>query len=225
LSNFDENKMANSKPWCKKDVFDAYHLADVGRWCPKRHKMYRWEATGACVGTLISDSLCKRLMKPRNFIVQSVPGLGLESAYNKIRDGTFEVLPHEFTLLSVGTNDLHTLDLHQLRMGYEAVVSQIRQQSPFTTIGITSIIPRPCDEDDSDEWTRRGINTMISRFCRANGLDYSESWTQLTNDDESPKVELYAKDLLHLKDSGVERLRLHFEGFIASMQETKYRNE
>jgi hypothetical protein len=110
-------------------------------------------------------------------------------------------------------------------MGYEAVVGQIRQQSPFTTIGITSIIPRPCDDDYSCEWARRGVNDMISRFCRANGLDYSESWRPLTNDDESPKVELYAGDLLHLKDTGVDKLRLHYEGFLASMQETKYLNE
>ena len=150
--------MSYSKPWCTTSVFDDKHLAEAGRTCPKRHKMFKWESTGICVGTLLCDSLCKWLMKPRNFQVQSVPGLGLESAYNKLNDGTFEVLPHEFTLLSVGTNDIGTLDLHQMSMGYVAVVDQIRQHSPFTTIGITSIIPRPCDEDESAEWERRGIN-------------------------------------------------------------------
>jgi hypothetical protein len=148
--------------------------------------MYKWEATGFCVGTLVCDSLCKWMMNPRNFQVQSFPGLRLESAYDKIRNGTVDVLSHEFTILLVGTNDMGSLNLHQMRQGYEAVVHQIRQQSPFTTIGISSIIPRPCDNDDySKDWSRRGINDMIKRYCRFAGLHYTESWRPLTNNDET----------------------------------------
>ena len=217
--------MAVVKPWCKTKIFDARHLQEEGRSCPNRHSLYKWEATGNGVGTLICDSLCKWMMKPRNFQVQSVPGLRLESACDKIRNGTIEVLPHEFAILLVGTNDIGSLDLHQMRQGYEAVARQIWQSSHYTTLGISSIIPRPCDMDESDEWERRGINAMISRFCTYAGFAYSESWRALTNDDETYKDELYARDHLHLKDEGVEALRLHFQGFFASMQETKYRTE
>ena len=91
--------------------------------------------------------------------------------------------------------------------------------------GISSVIPRPCDKDDCEEWSRRGINDMIRRYCRSAGLHYTESWRALTNDNETFKKELYARDDLHLRDPGVEALRLHFQGFFASMQESKYNNE
>jgi hypothetical protein len=220
--------MANQKTMCpKSSIFDAKHLSEAGRSCPHRHKLFSWKATGKCMGLLIIDSLGKWIMDAYNYDVQAISGLTIRKALLRILDGTLTVENYEYILFHVGTNDTEAYDekrfgIPEMQTGLDDVVREIKRRNPFTTIAISSVLPRPKDTDEGDQLYRLHVNAMFYNYTRHHGHQYIESWRCVTNDDGSTKRGLYAGDLLHLRDPGTLALKLHFQGYLGAMQQRNW---
>ena len=219
--------MANQRPLCS-ETYDAKHLALHGRDCDKKHRLFKWKATGTCKALLLSDSICKWMREPRNFDVLSIPGLGLETAVQRVVDGTLDVHDYEYILIHVATNDvamkLEKGGIPRMHYFLNALCQEIKSQCPFTTLAISSVLPRPRERNDEGEYSyRMQVNSMIYRYASFNGHHYMESWRALTNKkDGTTNGALFANDKLHLKDDGVEALKLHFQGYIGFMEQYKF---
>jgi hypothetical protein len=211
--------MANSRPYCTESTtYDAKHLAKHGRDCDKKHKLFIWKATGTCKALLLSDSICKWITHPGNFDVAAIPGLGLEYAVQKVRDGTLQILNYEYILVHVATNDV-AMDIEKggiprMHFYLHALCREIKTRSPYTTLAISSVLPRPRDKGLGDDPYRMQVNSMIYRYASSHGHHYMESWRALTKADGTTNRGLFAHDLLHLRDPGVNALKLYFQGYI-----------
>jgi hypothetical protein len=166
------------------------------------------------------------MFDPRNFSVQSIPGLTLAKTVKKLRDGTLSVEDQEFILIAIGTNEVELGDIPQAQRDLVQILQFIQAVNPYGTIGIASIIPRKKDiTDEGMQSVVIEMNCMFKHVCRARGLDYAESWKCLLKDDKSLDGNMFARDDLHLKDNGVQALKIYFQGYFTTMQQRKYEND
>ena len=201
------------------------HYARYERDCHYRHVLFDWRAIKAEKCTLIADSLCKWLMKTDYIHVQSQPGLKLESALTHINRGYIQVQNYEYVLLALGCNDIDSLDIQAMRYNLHCLVYRIRAMSPYVTIGLCSVLPRPQDDKIKETFCVQ-VNMMYKVFCRFNGIiTYLPSWTCMVDKYDTPQRIMYGDDLLHLSDFGVATLKEYLEGALGTMEDDKARTE
>jgi hypothetical protein len=164
--------------------------------------------------------------------VQAAPGLSTVSALRKIVQGHIQIHDFEFVLLHVATNEVE--DLNQTLAEFEFNLLQlttcIKQNSPFVTIAVSGIIPRPKDLD-AGELTeqllehRIDMNKIIQGVCQRMNYDFLEVWENFENTDGSPKKALYANDMLHPNLNGIQVLYDYYQGAMGATMGKKYASE
>ena len=215
------------RPICPvSKVYNLQHYAKYERDCPYRHVLFDWRAIIEGKATLIADSLCKWL-KDTNYIdIQAQPGLRLESALQHINKGYIQVQDYEFVLLAVGSNNIDSCNIQDIRYHLHQLVHQIRMMSPYVTIGLCSILPRPKDDAITETYCKQ-VNRMFKVYCRYNGIiSYLPTWTCMVDNNDTPIKGLYnPDDLLHLNDNGVAALKSYLEGAFSTMVDDKANTE
>ena len=218
---------SGSRPICPiSKVYNLQHYAKYERDCPFRHVLFEWPAIIGGKATLIADSLCKWLKDTSYIDIQAQPGLRLESALQHINKGYLQVQGYEFVLLAVGSNNIDSCDIQEIRHHLDQLVYRIRAMNPYVTIGLCSILPRPKDNDITATYCKQ-VNMMFKVYCRHNGIiSYLPSWSCMVDDNDIPKKGLYNPiDLLHLNDDGVAALKMYIEGALSTMADEKNRTE
>ena len=225
------NKFLN-KPYCTiSGVYDDRHLAKYGTKCRARHHLYRWEARLETKGTLISDSICKWVSGLPFLQVQASPGLKTESALRKIVYGDINVHDFEFLILHLSTNDVENLDqtLAEFEINMMRLTSCIQQSSPYVTIGVSGILPRPQDmvKERAEELLehRVDMNKIIRDVCQRRHYYFLEIWEKFENADGSPNRDLYANDMLHPNLKGINVLHEYYQGAMGAIMGKKYASE
>ena len=218
---------AGKRPICPiSKIYNAQHFATYERDCTFRHVLFDWRAIIEGKATLIADSLCKWL-KDTNYIdVQASPGLRLESALQHINKGYIQVQGFEYVLLAVGSNNIDSCNIQDIRYHLHQLIQRIRAMNPYVTIGLCSILPRPKDDDIAETFCKQ-VNMMFKVYCRHNGIiTYLPSWKCMVDDNEIPKRGLYNPvDMLHLNDNGVAALKMYVEGALSTMVDDKANTE
>ena len=221
-----------ARPYCEvSSIYDDVHLARYGTTCRRRHHKFQWEAKIETRGTLISDSICKWVSGQPYLQVQACPGLSIESALTKIVNGQINVYDIEFIILHVSTNNVGNLQqtLQQYQINLLALIACIQQSSPFATLAVSGILPRPTDfsKDDAVDLIehRLDMNKIIQRVCEYNHLSYLEVWDKFENGDGSTKFGLYANDMLHPNLAGTRVLYDFYQGALGSIMGRKYDDE
>jgi lysophospholipase L1-like esterase len=137
-------------------------------------------------------------------------------------------MDQEFILIHIGTNDVITCKggIPEMHHYLHMLVREIKKVNLYSTIAISSVLPRPRDSKDrrnkdSHESARMQANAMIHNYTRAHDYEYIESWRALTKADGTTDRDLFAWDLLHLNHDGALALQLHLEGFMGSLQQIK----
>ena len=143
--------------------------------------------------TLIGDSIIKNVSGIDGCSIQSFRGDTISKLANKIFSKVAKLLPYDYVILHVGTNDIDNRKLH-----------------PTVQIIVSAIIPRPCDYKVSDPMVR-DINSYLNKvMSRDMNFKFVCTYKPFTHCGK-PKVQLYAKNDggLHPNTEGSNRLK-HF---------------
>ena len=182
-------------------------------------------------GTLLADSICKWVGGLHFLQVQSIPGLNTNSALRNILHGNLNIYNMEFVILHVATNDVENLDqcLAEYEHNLMQLTSYIKKNNPFVTMAISGIIPRPKDlkKERREELLEHRIdmNKIIGGICERWHYDFLEIWDKFENKDGSPKLDLYAYDLLHPNLKGIGVLQEYYQGAMGAIMGKKYASE
>jgi lysophospholipase L1-like esterase len=139
--------------------------------------MYKWHGHDKIVATIIGDSIIKWVRAIRHTDTQSIPGLDLDRAFQKVKEGTLDVVNYSIVVIHVGTNNIHSCTPEQITEKAENLTNLIAQMNPSAKIAVSGILPRPID--DKSPWVesnRRKSNLSIRKNSKAQGIHFIESW-------------------------------------------------
>jgi lysophospholipase L1-like esterase len=145
-------------------------------------------------------------------MVQSVPGLNLASALEKMRRGVLSVSNFELVILAVGSNDLEEKDIDYVVTRTREIIRFMQQSHPSIKLAISTIIPRT---GMSCEKKRNDINFFIKKICKDLGIPYLTPLKSVLASNLQQSG-LYAEDNIHLSDNGIIQLQSYFTGAAAA---------
>ena len=103
--------------------------------------------------TLIGDSIIKNVSGIDGCYVQFYRGDTISKLANKITSKVAKLLPYDYVLLHVGTNDFdNRAPFENIIKDYETLIGIIRKLHPNVEIIVSAIIPRPCDYRFQIQW-------------------------------------------------------------------------
>ena len=161
--------------------------------------------------TLIGDSIIKNVSGIDGCSIQSFRGDTISKLANKIFSKVAKLLPYDYVILHVGTNDIdNRAPFDNIIKDYANLLGIIRKLHPTVQIIVSAIIPRPCDYKVSDPMVR-DINSYLNKvMSRDMNFKFVCTYKPFTHCGK-PKVQLYAKNDggLHPNTEGSNRLE-HF---------------
>ena len=139
-----------------------------------------------------------------NGIVHAFPGVTLERLARKIYNNPTLVQNNTHVLVHVGTNNLQTHSLGEIRALYEELVAVILAVDPRVRVIISSILPRAVDYSDTQLKIRKTNDNL--RYYPIPNTVFLLAYGPFVRGG-APRGELYARDGLHLLPAGVALLR------------------
>ena len=161
--------------------------------------------------TIIGDSIIKNVSGIDGCLVQSFRGDTIAQLANKINNKKARLLPYDYVILHVGTNDI---DNHapfvNIMKDFANLIGIDRKIHPAIFIIVSAILPRPCDYKESDSKVRDVNSHLNKHMSKDLNFKFVCTYKPFTYCGK-PKVELYAKNDggLHLNTEGSNRLK-HF---------------
>jgi hypothetical protein len=216
------------KPFCDESMaYDDRHFAKHGYKCRLRHRIHRWGARIEAKGTLVSDSLCKWVRGLPYLDVQALPGLKTETAIQQVLRGNIVIHDYEFVFLHLATNDVENTEqtLGEFERDMGLLTSLIKRSSPYCTIAVCSILPRPKDKTKELIEHCFDMNRITKAICEKRGYFYLEGGLKFVNTDGTTNLDLYADDLLHMSERGTRVLYEYYQGAMGSVMDKTYRYE
>jgi hypothetical protein len=87
--------------------------------------------------------------------VQSIPGLTLEKAVDRINDYTLHLAKYPIIILMVGTNNMEKCEPSEIVEKLAAVVEAVKIKNPKARLAYSAILFRPCDVPEQMEIIKR----------------------------------------------------------------------
>lgn len=164
---------------------------------------------------IVSDSMAKYVTGIRHTEVIPFPGININRLTNKIQNGLLS-LDKAFTIIHVGTNDIHSSNIGEILSAFNNLISVIRQKCP-TSILISAILPRPVDHQVTGHKVKL-LNIRLKELCQNRQVRYLHTFRPFLKNG-LPIRELFAiKDQgLHLNLEGTRRLRQFFINTVAHL--------
>jgi hypothetical protein len=182
----------------------------------KSKRVSRGEAFDENRATVISDSICQLIYNLLHTRVQSVHGGTMENLEAYCRGGVVDIAKFSAILVHFGTNDLTDRCppdqcARRIVASLDRAISFIRGINPNARIGVSGILPRPRDQNNSNMLEVRIVtNVQLRTYCLANNLEYFKSETMLKKRD--PTINPFAHDNLHLSEAGAGYFKAYLEG-------------
>lgn len=110
--------------------------------------------------------------------------------------------------LMIGVNDLeHGASADSVINGIIRIAERIKQESPYTTLYIQSILPVNDQFGKFPKHTNKGaeiikINQQIQKYCLTQQLTFIDLYTKFRNADNEKMNPVYTNDGLHLMGEG-----------------------
>lgn len=164
---------------------------------------------------IVSDSIAKYVKDIRNTEVVAFPGININRLTNKIQNGQLQ-LSKEYTIIHVGTNDIHSFDIGETLSAFNNLITVVRGNSA-TRLVLSSILPRPVDHQFTGDKIKL-VNTRLKAMCKQRNVQFLHTYRRFLNNCQ-PRRELFAiKDQgLHLNLEGTRQLRLFFINAVAHL--------
>ena len=168
----------------------------------------------------MSDSIAKNVADIEGVVVQSFRGDTVANIAYKVDKKIAKLDNFDYVLFHVGTNDVDN------RYSFEAIISDfgnligiVRKKYPKINIIISSILPRPKDYNETDEFSRKINSYLLDKMSKPYNFKFIKSYRPFVFGGKVRR-ELFAKrdGGLHLNTLGTSRLRYYFLRTIASMQ-------
>ena len=166
--------------------------------------------------TLIGDSIIQFVEQCLYTSVQAIPGSYARNFIRMCELGRLSVMDFHVVVLHMGCNDLCDTSPEDICHIFENVIMYIREKNPTCMIGISGILPKPCDNNFQLKLeAREKTNTGLAALCKKINVEYYKSEKCLK--DKGTTEELYIRDRIHLSDYAVGLLKKHLEGKIGSI--------
>jgi hypothetical protein len=197
--------------------YNEAHYARFKSNCKHSHEVFHWQGVTDNLVCLIGDSICKWSNEIQHLEIQAVPGLSLEGALDKMVSGKLNIHGFHGLFVHLGTNDVTSskCDPDEIAKKMSAIIDYLEITIPDTRLGISMIIPRPRDNEATDEM-RRKVNARFKKLCKDRGCTFLRSYKAVTTEKVYDKS-LYAKDRLHLKLEGIKAMRRFLRGAAVTM--------
>ena len=158
---------------------------------------------------IAGDSLVKNIIgakmssnDPNNFfIVKPFPGATVSDMEDFVKPLTRR--SPDKVILHVGTNDLRSLSPQNIATAVMNLVTQISEDSPTTTVGVSGLLVRSDNADLAHKVQQ--VNTILRNTCNRNNIPF------LANDNITVR-HLNSRGL-HLSKHGSEALQENFRNF------------
>ena len=178
-------------------AFDENHLRVSGYFCRHKHAIFRWKGVRTRTATVLSDSLAKWVRDVRFTDIQAIPGVNLRRANEKVLDYTFHVQKYSLIILAIATNDVETLDKHEIVANLSTLVNTIKKMNPLAKIAYSAIISRPKDipsqmEQLGELYRQKDNPFLVTVPTTVNSEPKS---TSSTNDDYTPPKKLTTQQI------------------------------
>jgi hypothetical protein len=209
-------KIQRRIPCAVSKVYDEEHLEKYGMKCNRGHEMFHWQGRKSNRVGLIGDSLTKWMKGIPHLEVQSLPGLTLSKALQKMKNGEIKTSGFRAILIFIATNDLRRNSVFKIAKMMQEIVTFLRTEHPQTRLGVSLIIPRPKDTKPWQEEKRRKVNACFKKMCRIHNLAFMNSYKGVCINDVFDET-LYALDKIHLNRRGVANMKEYLAGVAAAM--------
>ena len=201
-------------------TYDKSHIEERGYHCGFRHTEYRWPARLERKFMILGDSIVKYINLCDFTEVVSFPGANIESVCWKLRLGNVDLEGIQILILHVGTNDFsNDISVEGIIGRFRRLITYLIQRKPELLIGISAVIPRPCDHPDLREKLAL-VNSSLHKLCRENPHTRFLASYRAFIDKTSKEtlLNLFAQDKLHLNYAGTEVFKKFLIGNIRSLQ-------
>ena len=141
----------------------------------------------------------------RHAEVIAFPGINITRLTSRIQRD-LSLLSRPYTIIHVGTNDIHNLSVGEMISEYNNLITVIRNLSN-TRILFSSILPRPVDYENTKDKVKE-VNRRLKLLCMERHVQFLHSFRQFFRCGQ-PIRELYAvrDGGLHLNMEGTRLLR------------------
>ena len=126
----------------------------------------------------------------------------------------------DYVLFHVGTNDVdNRYSFEAIMFDFGNLLGIVRKKYPKIFIIISSILPRPKNYDETDDFTRRINSYLLDKMSKPYDFKNIKSYMPFVFGGKVRR-ELFAKGDggLHLHTLGTSRLRYYFLRTVSSMQ-------
>ena len=202
-------------------VYDKEHIEKRGYYCRYKHLEYRWPARFSGRFCIIGDSIVKFVNSCESVDVFAFPGANIDTIYWKLRLGKIPFTNYEIIVLHVGTNDYSSgIATDRILARYRRLISLFHHNNPNILIGISALIPRPCDSiETKDKLT--DLNRALHNLCKESDKTRFFKTYRAFVDKKTKETltDLYvSNDRLHLNFKGVSILKKSLIGNIRTLQ-------
>ena len=165
--------------------------------------------------SIISDSIAKHVRDIRNARVLAFPGINISRLSARLQRNP-SLLSAPFSVIHVGTNDVHNLSEDEFMSDFNNLITIIRSVSD-TNILLSSILPRPLDHIRTGSKLKE-VNRRLKVLCSERSVKFLHSFRPFFKGGQ-PVRELFAvrDGGLHLNCEGTRRLRLFFINTVAHL--------
>jgi hypothetical protein len=202
------------RPKCAETrVYNEEHYAKHKDECYKSHDLYFWEGVKDNRATLIADSVFKWVREVMHLQVQSVPGMNLSGAEQKVTSGELKTGGFDLIILSVGGNDLEKKTIDYIMQKYRAIIRYLQEADGIGRIAFSMIIPR--EGDVAFEKKRCDVNSLLKRMCKDLAIPFLQPMKGVSLD-QAKGMGIYNRDNIHLNKHGVIKMIDFFKGAVAA---------
>lgn len=162
---------------------------------------------------VVSDSMAKYVRIDRADILP-YRGARIADINYHIKKEKGSISSYRYIILHVGTNDVFKLSYDKFMAAYCGLISLAKSLFPGAVIGMSAILPRPCDFQYSNVEIRE-VNKGLSDMCHRMGVRYFHSYRYFLKGGKPLRYLFSNSDALHLNYEGTRLLGLYFKRRVA----------
>ena len=157
---------------------------------------------------ILSDSIIKHVSMPDVAVVHACRGATIDKLISGIQTDKFESDWSHFDLVIIhcGTNDIDKGDHRAIISKTQYFVHELKLRNNRLQVIISSILPRPCDEDNTNRIIVRVNQVMKVWADSKRSVHFAATFKTFIKNIKTKKGDdLYDDDGLHLSTLGTER--------------------
>ncbi|XP_045159243.1 uncharacterized protein LOC123524817 [Mercenaria mercenaria] len=175
---------------------------------------------------IISDSIAKDVGGIWHTKVIAFPGIGITRLSVRIQSSPY-LVSKPVTIIHVGTNDINPRNPNEeysvddIISFYNNMITLIRNVNPHTHIVFSSILPRPCDYEQTKDKIKQ-VNQLLEVKCKERYCQFIHSFRPFFKYGKPVRALFAVRDKgLHLNLEGTRQLRKFFINTVSHLLKGK----